>query len=442
VRTCATAVALALVATASAAAPPAGRLDPSFGGDGLVVERLTDGHDVGRGVVPLAEGSVVVAAESGGHVDAFLGPDAALIRLRADGSRDRRFGREGTLRVSIGRGDDLVSGVARLADGRLVAGGAATNLNGDQYGDDVALHAFRASAAGRLDRTFGGDGVASVRVPTRSFITTLAGVAAAPDGSVVVGGTTENRRLTLARFDARGRLDRHFGTRGLAFHRVQYPSALARQPDGRLLVVGMTNFPKRDWFLLRLRTDGSRDRTFGGGDGLVVTSFGATPDSANAVAVDARGRIVVAGYTYVSDVNCSTLCRPLRLVRYLPDGRVDPSFGSKGRVEPEIGLAHDTLGLELQPNGGILVAGSSYAGLVQDEQLAIWRFGGNGKLDRTFGTSGALELNPTRARIDLDFLTDIALGPDGRIVAAGGASKPATGFGSLIIYDVAVLRAR
>jgi uncharacterized delta-60 repeat protein len=435
-------VALAVAATASAAAPPAGRLDASFGGDGLVVERLTDGHDLAKGVAALPDGSVVVAAESGGHVQPFLGPDAVLLRLRRNGARDRTFGRDGTLRVSIGRGDDSVSGVVRLADGRLVAGGAAGNLNGDAYGDDAALFAFRARPSGRLDRTFSGDGVASVRVPTRNFVTPLAGIAVAPDGSVVVAGTTENKRLTLARFDARGRLDRSFGTRGLAFHRVQYPDAIARQPDGRLLVVGMTDLPKRDWFVLRLRPDGSRDRTFGGGDGLVVTSFGDTPDSAHAVAVDARRRIVVAGLTYVSDVNCSRLCTPLRLVRYLPNGRVDASFGSDGRVAPELGLAHDTLGLALQRDGGILVAGSSYVPDFLDRQLAVWRFDEQGRLDSRFGTAGAVVANPTHERVNLDFLTSIALGPDGKIVAAGGASKPTTGFDSRIMYDVAVLRAR
>ena len=47
---------------------------PTFGGDGVVVRRLTDGFDVGRGVVALADGSVVVAADSGGERQAFHGP--------------------------------------------------------------------------------------------------------------------------------------------------------------------------------------------------------------------------------------------------------------------------------------------------------------------------------------------------------------------------------
>lgn len=439
---------LVVAASAAAAAPPAGRLDPQFGRGGVVVERLTDGHDVARGVIPLPDGSAVVAAESGGHLEAFLGPDAVLLRLRPNGARDRTFGVNGVLRVSIGRGDDFVSGVARLPDKRLVVGGAADNLNGDAYNDDVRLYAFRAQPSGRLDPTFGRRGVASVRVPTWIFISALSGIAAASDGSVVVGGVTSDkattkRKLTLVRFDKRGRHDLRFGSKGVAIHRVDFPAALARQPDGRLLVVGMTDIPGRDWFVLRLRPDGTRDPTFGGRDGLVVTSFGPSPDAADALAVDARGRIVVAGAAGTADSGCTTLCRQLRLVRYLPNGRLDPSFGRGGRAEPAIGLAYDTLGITFQPDGRILVAGSSFVpGASNDPQLAVWRFDRNGRLDRTFGARGALTANPTRERINLDFLTRLAVRPDGKIVAAGGAAKPTTGFDGRIMYDVAVLRAR
>jgi len=442
-----TVVALAVAATASAAAPPAGRLDPSFGGDGLVVERLTNGHDLAQGVVPLLDGSVLVAAESGGRLKAFLGPDAVLLRLRPNGRRDRTFGANGVLRVSIGRGDDEVSGVTQLPNRRLLVGGAADNLNGDAYNDDVALYAFRAQPSGRLDPTFGRRGVATARVATWIFIHALSGLAASPDGSVVVGGVTSSldtkSRLTLVRFDARGRLDRRFGKKGVALHRVQGPRALARQPDGRLLVVGMTDHPLRDWFVLRLRPDGTRDPTFGGRDGLVVTSFGGSTDSANAVAVDARGRIVVAGAAGTGDVDCTTLCRRLRLVRYLPNGRLDLSFGKAGRAEPEIGLASDALGLAFQQDGRILVAGSGFAsGAGADPHVTVWRFHGNGRLDETFGAGGALAANPTGGPINSDFLTHVAVQPNGSIVAAGGASKPTTGFDGRGIYDVTVLRAR
>ena len=427
--------ALVLAATAAAAAPPAGRLDPRFGGDGLVIHRLTRGYDAARGLVPLPDGRLIVAAETGGYRRPFAGPDAVLLRLLPGGGRDKAFGTGGVVRVSVGRGIDYVSGAARLADGRLLAGGAAHNLNADDSGDDAALYAFRAGQSGKLDPSFGRKGVASVRV-AGGLHSALSGIASSADGSVVVGGTNDRKRLVLARFDARGRLDRRFGGDGVVSHRVQYPYALARQPDGRLIVVGMTNMPRRDWFVLRLRPDGSRDPAFGGGDGLVVTSFGRGPDAARAVTIDSRGRILVAGTTN-GTFACTKQCVQLRVVRYLPTGRIDPSFATAGGSPLPIEPAEDMLGLALERDGRILVAGTSRVGATQDSQFAIWRLGPNGRRDRSFGTGGVLEVNPTSGRTNRDFLTAVVALRDRGFVAAGGSAKPEPGFN-----DVAVIRAR
>ncbi len=247
------------------------------------------------------------------------------------------------------------------------------------------------------------------------------------------------------RFDSRGRVDRSFGTRGVAVHDVRYPTAITRLPDGRLVVVGMTDREDREWrewFVLRLRANGTRDPSFGGGDGLVETRWSGSPESALAVAVDSRGRTVVAGEEGTSDTNCSTLCDRLRLARYLPDGRLDPSFGRGGRVEPQIGLAYDRLALALDPRGGIVVAGTSYASGIGDEQLSVWRFDGAGRHDRSYGANGVVAANPTSGRLHLDYLTAVALAPGGAVVAAGAAAKSTIGFDSGYLHDVAVLRAR
>ena len=133
----------------------------------------------------------------------------------------------------------------------------------------------------------------------------------------------------------------------------------------------------------------------------------------------------------------------LRLVRYLPSGRVDSSFAAAGRTTAAIEPAYDTLGLALEREGGILVAGSSLVSkATRDQQLAVWRFDQSGRLDRSFGAGGVLEVNPTSGRINLDYLTHVTAQTDGRIVAAGGSAKPRTGFDSGLLNDVVVLRAR
>src|SRR5687767_2439222 len=93
-----------------------------------------------------------------------------------------------------------------------------------------------------------------------------------------------------------------------------------------------------------LRLDTLEDRTapaagqldYGfAGTGQLTTSFGPTEDSGRAVAVQADGRVVVAGYASTGSNTDFTLAR------YLPDGRLDSSFGAGGKVTTDIASGYD-----------------------------------------------------------------------------------------------------
>jgi uncharacterized delta-60 repeat protein len=109
---------------------PDGRLDPSFGGDG-VVYALPEGRDDAPGGIPLTDiavapdGSVAWSA----YVDVFAGPDAlakiVVGGLRADGSLDTRFGKAGSMEISAGPAADLAYGITFDAEGRLLVTGRA-----------------------------------------------------------------------------------------------------------------------------------------------------------------------------------------------------------------------------------------------------------------------------------------------------------------------------
>ena len=102
--------------------------------------------------------------------------------------------------------------------------------------------------------------------------------------------------------------------------------AVAVQSDGKVVAAGRggTGFT-----VVRLRADGSLDPTFGSG-GIVDTPIRdpSTRDEASAIAVLGDGRILVAGtadYSYGPQLDFA-------LARYLPNGALDPSFGSGGIV--------------------------------------------------------------------------------------------------------------
>src|SRR2546423_1755792 len=128
-------------------------------------------------------------------------------------------------------------------------------------------------------------------------------------------------------------------------------------------------------------TPGDLDPTFGTA-GKVLTPVGAAEDSASAVAVQPDGKIVVAGPTVVSGKGWS-----FGVVRYNPDGTLDPGFGAGGKVVTGIGTGDDTpTAVALQQDGKIVVAGSSAS--IGRSDFAVVRYNPDGTLDTNFDGDG------------------------------------------------------
>lgn len=152
-----------------------------------------------------------------------------------------------------------------------------------------------------------------------------------------------------------------------------------------------------------------RDPSFGGGAGLVTTDFDGSDDQAYAVALQTDGRIVVAGGRNVDD---DFSPNDFALARYNSDGSLDGSFNDDGRVITDFGTDRDhARAVAIASDGAIVAAGTNAI----DFQLA--RYLPSGALDPAFGTDG-------KVTTDLgggDFVEDLAIQPDGAIVAVGGS---------------------
>ncbi len=207
-------------------------------------------------------------------------------------------------------------------------------------------------------------------------------------------------------------LDRSFGDQGLITTAVGHVGdqahALVVQPDGKIVVGGSSsNSADLDFAVIRYNPDGTLDPSFNS-DGMVTTAVGRGDDEISALAVQDDGRILAAGYS----VNGTA--RDFALVRYNVDGSLDPDFGREGMVVTPVGNGDDEItSMAVDRQGRIVVAGYTTGTL--GRAVAVGRYLADGSPDLSFGDQGI-----TLTGIGKDVLArSMILDPEGRIVVAG-----------------------
>lgn len=248
-----------------------------------------------------------------------------------------------------------------------------------------------------------------------------AGVLLQPDGKIVAVGSGSysskvNSRFALSRYRATGSLDTTFGTRGRVLTSLGASSgavsAAALQPDGKIVAAGTSSAgPTVRFALARYEPDGSLDTTFGTG-GKVATAIGPGTDLANAVALQPDGKIILAGWSR-RVARGAPSGFDFALARFNPDGSLDQSFGTAGKVTTAIAGAWGDA-LALQPDGKIVLAGAAQTPALQD-RFALARYNPDGSLDTSFGAGGVV----MTAISEHASISSLALQPDGKLVAAG-----------------------
>ena len=181
-----------------------------------------------------------------------------------------------------------------------------------------------------------------------------------------------------------GRLDATFGVGGettVDFATgIDYAWAVAAQPDGKVVAAGVAVGANQDFAVARWNLDGTLDASFGSG-GKVTTAIGTANEFAKSVVLQPDGKIVAGGPSRTGAYN------EFAVARYLPDGSLDPTFGTGGKVVTSISTGHDYLNaIALQSDGKIVGAG--YSNQDGNLEMAVVRWKGDGTLDAGFGTGG------------------------------------------------------
>ena len=341
------------------------------------------------------------------------------------GDLDTTFGTGGMVTTPIGSGHDQGHGVAVQADGKIVVAGAT--FNGSNY--DFAL--VRYTTTGALDSTFNGTG--KVTTPIGSGNDSSPFVALQADGKIVVAGASSNgsnNDFAVARYTSTGALDTTFNGTGKVTTSIgsgyDSISAVAVQADGKIVVAGTTYLTdvNSDFALARFTTTGALDTTFNG-TGKVMTPIGSGIDSGVAMAVQTDGKIVVAGDSLIGSNS------DFALVRYTDMGVLDTTFNGTGKVTADISGGGDYCrSVAVQTDGKIVVAGSSSNGSNSDFALA--RYTSTGALDTTFNGTGKLTTDFGSLQ---DSGSGVAVQADGKVVVTG-TTYPGTGLG----YAFALVR--
>jgi uncharacterized delta-60 repeat protein len=359
------------VTTTSADYRSPGMIDTSFNSG-------TGANNVVRATVVQTDGKVIIA----GNFTTYNGVSLNRIaRINPDGSLDTSFD-PGTSTVNR-----VIWATALQADNKIIIGGAFTSYNGTSRN-----YIARLNPNGSLDASFDPGAGANGAVKA---------IALQPDGKVIISGsfTTYNGtpRKFIARLNPDGSLDTTFdpsaGTDSEVF-------TTALQTDGKIIIGGyFTNFNgiSRN-YVARLNSNGSLDTSFNPVTNPYVP--GAATDSAlYSLAVQADGKILIGGVSFIND---GTSLKIYYIARLNPDGSLDTTFDSGTGPDDYVQT------IALQPDGKIIIGGffTSYNG---NSINCIARLNSNGSLDTSFDPGSGAHAN----------VYTTSLQTDGRIIIGG-----------------------
>lgn len=424
----------ALIGSSNLAIAQAGSLDRTFATAGVFTDSAGEFDNTGTigDVVALqSDGKIIAAGQFG-----FL---AGAVRLNANGTLDSTFGNAGMVTINfpgINLGPSEVIGLAVQSDGKILAG--ISNALADE---NPVFVLARLNSNGSLDTTFGTAGIVETQIGLFGKASSV--LALQPDEKIVLAGP-----FAMARYTTTGQLDGSFGRGGITAIVASNPTAMALQPDGKILIaagaiaLGSVTPPPGPGLaspagtVSRYRANGSLDTTFG------ISGQAASLVSASAIAVQIESgcvstcKILVAG-TVVSSLNINGNNNGFGIVRLASNGSVDTTFGTHGGVITGFiaaGPQASAFALLQETNGNIVAAGSAGqapATTILQADFALARYSSSGGVDATFGSSGKVT---TTFGTNEAAIYALALQSDGKIVAVGSSLESLGGqTGGLVV---------
>ena len=334
-----------------------------------------------------------------------------------DGSLDLTFGFGGRSLVTLDSVDAYGQAVAVQKDGKIVVVGYTEGLPSSE-----AL-VMRFTEKGNLDLQFGTAGIVSTRIP-QQYVKGVSSMALQNDGKIILAGYVADnlsKALLLIRLDTLGRLDTSFNHSGIILSNILGKPTkiygMGLQKDGKIVLTGCIEKATADADLLMLRynPDGSLDPAFDG-DGMVVLDFGTTDESGRSLVLQDDGKILVTATDQKQFADGL-----ITLVRFNQDGSQDFSFAQEGKLKTNNSSAGSPSygamnSTLLQKDQKILVA--STKSTVNDLFSVLARYQNDGSIDQSFGVDGFVEASAASSNfIELGYTLQVQR--DGKILRTG-----------------------
>jgi uncharacterized delta-60 repeat protein len=259
----------------------------------------------------------------------------------------------------------------------------------------LLLHTTARAQVGALDVTFDSDGI--VRLGPGTLHDVAYAIAIQPDQKTVFAGVARitsttgfTSDLVIGRLKTDGSPDSTFANNGLYNLASAGGSIFGYdvkiQPDGKIVVCGgySVTADNTDFIVVRLTADGTPDATFGGGDGISIVQVGLSEDYAYDLELLPSGKILLAG---ASSVPGFTYKRAV-VMRLLPDGTLDNSFGTGGYTTLQLGgNSEDSFRcISVLASGRFIAAG--YSTINNTENALMAGFEADGTLNTDFAING------------------------------------------------------
>lgn len=282
------------------------------------------------------------------------------------------------------------------------------------------------------DPLFATNGVGKYDIPLyREYSNALFSLVQA-DGKIVTGFYSNNI-LVITKLNPDGSTDNNYGINGKAFiyrkEFSEYYYAAQMQTDGKIVLAGVSN---SQTCVTRINTDGTIDKTFGA-SGTAIIDISDAYNAAYSIALQTDGKIVVAGEG--NDLDNGNYFTAARINA---DGTVDNSFDTDGKKQfsiNDVEMNDFAYCVTINAGGKIIVGGVS-RDANNNEDMALARLNANGSFDLTFNGTGKLIYNFAGGDGG-DVIRQVAVYPNGKIIAAGHADMNAAGD-----VDFAVMRLR